>query len=64
MLIPALNLIPDYSALRGTVDIPDGDKRKRNKVTFFALGRFARWHIFKPKIQIWANFAGPYNGRC
>jgi hypothetical protein len=24
----------------------------------------ARWHIFKPKIQIWVNFERPFNGRC
>jgi hypothetical protein len=28
------------------------------------LGRVARWHIFKPKIPIWVNFGGSYNGRC
>jgi hypothetical protein len=27
-------------------------------------GRGARWHIFKPKIQIWVNFVGPGNGIC
>jgi hypothetical protein len=26
--------------------------------------RVARWHIFKPKIQIWVNFRGTCNGRC
>jgi hypothetical protein len=25
--------------------------------------RVARWHIFKPKIQIWVNFGGYCNGR-
>jgi hypothetical protein len=25
--------------------------------------RVARWHIFKPKIPIWAKFGGPWN-RC
>jgi hypothetical protein len=25
--------------------------------------RFARWHTFKPKIQIWENFGGTCNGR-
>jgi hypothetical protein len=24
----------------------------------------ARWYIFKPKIQIWVNFEGSWNGRC
>jgi hypothetical protein len=28
------------------------------------LGRVARWYIFKPKIPIWVNFGGPYNGKC
>jgi hypothetical protein len=26
--------------------------------------RVARWHLFKPKIPIWVNFGGYYNGRC
>jgi hypothetical protein len=26
--------------------------------------RVARWFIFKPKIPIWANFVGSFNGRC
>jgi hypothetical protein len=26
--------------------------------------RVARWHIFKPKIPLWVNFGGSYNGRC
>jgi hypothetical protein len=26
--------------------------------------RVARWHSFKPKIQIWVNFGGPCNGTC
>jgi hypothetical protein len=25
--------------------------------------RVARWFIFKPKIAIWVNFAGPRNGK-
>jgi hypothetical protein len=25
--------------------------------------RVARWFIFKPKIQIWANFGGSCNGK-
>jgi hypothetical protein len=30
-----------------------------------AAVRVARWFLFKPKIQIWVNFLGPYNGkRC
>jgi hypothetical protein len=28
------------------------------------LARVARWHSFKPKVPIWVNFGGPYNGRC
>jgi hypothetical protein len=26
-------------------------------------GRVAMWHIFEPKIPIWVNFEGPFNGR-
>jgi hypothetical protein len=26
--------------------------------------RVARWYIFEPKIQIWVNFGGSFNGRC
>jgi hypothetical protein len=26
--------------------------------------RAARWYIFKPKIQIWVHFGGPWNGEC
>jgi hypothetical protein len=26
--------------------------------------RVARWFVFKPKIQIWVNFAGFCNGKC
>jgi hypothetical protein len=26
--------------------------------------RVARWFIFKPKIPIWVNFGGPWNGKC
>jgi hypothetical protein len=26
--------------------------------------KVARWHIFKPKFQIWVNFAGHCNGTC
>jgi hypothetical protein len=25
--------------------------------------RVARWYIFKPKIPIWVNFGGPWNGK-
>jgi hypothetical protein len=25
--------------------------------------RVARWYLFKPKIPIWANFGGPWNGK-
>jgi hypothetical protein len=24
----------------------------------------ARWYVFKPKIPIWVNFGGPWNGKC
>jgi hypothetical protein len=26
--------------------------------------RVAGWFIFKPKIQIWVHFEGPWNGNC
>jgi hypothetical protein len=26
--------------------------------------RVARWNIFMPKIAIWVNFRGPWNGKC
>jgi hypothetical protein len=26
--------------------------------------RVARWFIFTPKISIWVNFGGPWNGKC
>jgi hypothetical protein len=25
--------------------------------------RVARWYSFKPKIPIWVNFGGPWNGK-
>jgi hypothetical protein len=25
------------------------------------MNRVARWYVFKPKIQIWVNFGGPWN---
>jgi hypothetical protein len=28
------------------------------------LTRDARWFVFKPKIQNWVNFGGPFNGKC
>jgi hypothetical protein len=28
------------------------------------VARVARWHIFEPKIPIWVNFGGSYNGIC
>jgi hypothetical protein len=32
--------------------------------TFIAKTRVARWFVFKPKIQIWVNFGGPWIGQC
>jgi hypothetical protein len=32
-------------------------------LVFPAPVRVARWFVFKPKIQIWVNFAGSCNGR-
>jgi hypothetical protein len=31
---------------------------------FHLRSRVARWFIFKPKIAIWVNFGGPWNGKC
>jgi hypothetical protein len=31
---------------------------------FYYAGLLCRWHIFKPKIPIWVNFGGPWNGKC
>jgi hypothetical protein len=28
-----------------------------------SIHRFARWYIFGPKIPIWVNFGGPWNGK-
>jgi hypothetical protein len=30
---------------------------------FKLLTRIARWYIVKPKIPIWVNFGGPWNGK-
>jgi hypothetical protein len=27
------------------------------------ITRVARWYVFKPKIQIWVNFGGHWNGK-
>jgi hypothetical protein len=27
------------------------------------VARVARWYVFKPKISIWVNFGGPWNGK-
>jgi hypothetical protein len=38
---------------------------KKNATPLAVLrSRVARWFVFKPKIQIWENFLGSYNGRC
>jgi hypothetical protein len=29
-----------------------------------SLDRVARWFVFEPKIPIWVNFGGPWNGKC
>jgi hypothetical protein len=31
--------------------------------TRFLCTRVARWFVFKPKIPIWVNFGGPWNGK-
>jgi hypothetical protein len=35
-----------------------------NKIWDRRTFRVARWHIFKPKIPIWANFGRSCNGQC
>jgi hypothetical protein len=43
----------------------DGNSSPRLQDSREPLGtRAARWNIFKPKIQIWAYFGGPWNGKC
>jgi hypothetical protein len=38
---------------------------KATCAAFFKFnGRVARWYIFKPKIPIWVNIGGPWNGKC
>jgi thiol-disulfide isomerase/thioredoxin len=32
--------------------------------TLWVAIRVARWFVFKPKIPIWVNFGGPWNGKC
>jgi hypothetical protein len=34
-----------------------------NKDRLILQSRVARWFIFKPKIPIWVNFGGPWNGK-
>jgi hypothetical protein len=36
----------------------------RCEIYLHMLTRVARWHIFKPKIAIWVNLGGSFNGRC
>jgi hypothetical protein len=36
---------------------------KRAFLGFEIGARVARWYIFKPKIPIWVNFGGPWNGK-
>jgi hypothetical protein len=43
-----------------------GPKKKRFRFFFRFDGqhsRVARWYILKPKIPVWVNFAGFFNGR-
>jgi hypothetical protein len=40
------------------------DPRKSFFSCHVAPCRVARWSVFKPKIRIWANFGGPWNGKC
>jgi hypothetical protein len=31
---------------------------------FHTETRVARWYVFEPKIPIWVNLAGSWNGKC
>jgi hypothetical protein len=33
-------------------------------LSLIAVRGVARWFVCKPKIQIWVNFGGPWNGKC
>jgi hypothetical protein len=41
----------------------DAKWRLQEKIHALQFG-VARWYIFKPKIPLWVNFGGSYNGRC
>jgi hypothetical protein len=42
-----------------------GNKKPRGfSISLQGCSRVARWYIFKPKILIWVNSEGSYNGTC
>jgi hypothetical protein len=44
------------------------DKKRAFVAAAFVINevdnKVARWFVFKPKIPIWVNFGGPWNGKC
>jgi hypothetical protein len=38
-------------------------EKTRSWIRNGSLTRVARWYIFIPKIPIWVNFGGPWNGK-
>jgi hypothetical protein len=59
--------IPRKSFLNRCFEAKEGFCRRQGKS--FALSQLrlaagvARWYIFKPKIAVWVNFGGPWNGK-
>jgi hypothetical protein len=39
------------------------DNKTKEEKIMKVCNRVARWFIFKPKILIWVNFGGPWNGK-
>jgi hypothetical protein len=42
----------------------ENSPKKQNVTKRGIKSRVARWHVLKPKIPIWINFGGPWNGKC
>jgi hypothetical protein len=43
---------------------PDKCRENETKTCAVILSRVARWFVFTPKVPIWVNFGGPWNGKC
>jgi hypothetical protein len=39
------------------------ETKAMSSLNFAVSGRVARWFVFKPKIPIWVNFGGSWNGK-